>query len=160
MPDVIKAFSECEDSSAPPRPSAPPMSAGISSTWCARAAIHYGLQLQKKFFGHFLKGEDTGWSKQPKVLLQVRHPGERFVERQVGRLPSAIRLALRMTIGHAALEITKVIRQTYSGYGRRDRSRPRTGERSAPRPREAVAGGHCHCERDCNHAHSDQGRVP
>ena len=36
----------------------------------------YGLDLQKRFFGHFLKGEDTGWSKQPKVLLQVRHPGE------------------------------------------------------------------------------------
>jgi predicted acyl esterase len=41
----------------------------------------YGVALQKKFFGHFLKGEDTGWSKQPRVLLQVRHPGERFVER-------------------------------------------------------------------------------
>ena len=33
----------------------------------------YGVDLQKKFFGHFLKGEDTGWKKQPKVLLQVRH---------------------------------------------------------------------------------------
>jgi predicted acyl esterase len=41
----------------------------------------YGVALQKKFFGHFLKGEDTGWAQQPKVLLQVRHPGERFVER-------------------------------------------------------------------------------
>ncbi len=41
----------------------------------------YGVALQKKFFGHFLKGEDTGWAKQPKVLLQVRHPGEQFVER-------------------------------------------------------------------------------
>jgi len=41
----------------------------------------YGVALQKKFFGHFLKGEDTGWSKQPRVLLQVRHPGEKFVER-------------------------------------------------------------------------------
>src|SRR5215510_2106597 len=39
----------------------------------------YGLGLQKKFFGHFLKGEATGWDKQPKVLLQVRHPGEKFV---------------------------------------------------------------------------------
>ena len=42
---------------------------------------NYGLGLQKKFFGHFLKGEDTGWGKQPKVQLQVRHPGEKFVER-------------------------------------------------------------------------------
>src|SRR5712675_3298466 len=50
---------------------------------------NYGLQLQKKFFGHFLKGEDTGWGKQPKVSLQVRHPGERFVERHEGEWPLA-----------------------------------------------------------------------
>ena len=47
----------------------------------------YGVALQKKFFGHFLKGEDTGWDKQPKVLLQVRHPGERFVERHEDAWP-------------------------------------------------------------------------
>jgi predicted acyl esterase len=41
----------------------------------------YGVNLQKKFFGHFLKGENTGWADQPRVLLQVRHPGEVFVER-------------------------------------------------------------------------------
>lgn len=41
----------------------------------------YGVNLQKKFFGHFLKGENTGWAEQPKVLLQVRHPGEVFVAR-------------------------------------------------------------------------------
>ena len=41
----------------------------------------YGVDLQRRFFGHFLKGEDTGWEDQPRVLLQVRHPGERFVER-------------------------------------------------------------------------------
>ena len=45
--------------------------------------------MQKKFFGHFLKGEDTGWSKQPKVLLQVRHPGEKFVERHESEWPLA-----------------------------------------------------------------------
>ena len=41
----------------------------------------YGLDLQKRFFGHFLKGEDTGWDKQPRVQLLVRHPGEKYVER-------------------------------------------------------------------------------
>ena len=40
----------------------------------------YGLGLQKRFFGHFLKGEDTGWQAQPRVQLQVRHV-DRFVER-------------------------------------------------------------------------------
>ena len=32
----------------------------------------YGISLQKRFFGHFLKGTDSGWKKQPKVQLQVR----------------------------------------------------------------------------------------
>jgi hypothetical protein len=45
--------------------------------------------LQKKFFGHFLKGEDTGWRRQPKVMLQVRHPGEKFAERHEGEWPLA-----------------------------------------------------------------------
>jgi len=49
----------------------------------------YGLALQKRFFGHFLKGEDTGWRRQPKVLLQVRHPGEKFVERHENEWPLA-----------------------------------------------------------------------
>ncbi|SDX83515.1 hypothetical protein SAMN05660209_01413 [Geodermatophilus africanus] len=49
----------------------------------------YGVALQKRFFGHFLKGEDTGWTEQPRVLLQVRHPGERFVERHEDEWPLA-----------------------------------------------------------------------
>jgi predicted acyl esterase len=50
---------------------------------------NYGVDLQKRFFGHFLKGENTGWDKQPKVQLQVRHPGERFVERHETSWPLA-----------------------------------------------------------------------
>lgn len=38
----------------------------------------YGLDLQKRFFDHFLKGDDNGWDRQPPVLLNIRHPGERF----------------------------------------------------------------------------------
>jgi predicted acyl esterase len=41
----------------------------------------YGLDLQKRFFAHFLKGEANGWERQPPVQLQVRHPGEKFVLR-------------------------------------------------------------------------------
>ena len=40
----------------------------------------YGVALQKRFFDHFLKDEDNGWAKQPRVQLQVRHI-DRFVER-------------------------------------------------------------------------------
>ncbi len=40
----------------------------------------YGVQIQKQFFAHFLKGESNGWDKRPKVQLQVRHV-DNFVER-------------------------------------------------------------------------------
>jgi predicted acyl esterase len=48
----------------------------------------YGVNLQKRFFGHFLKGEATGWDRQPRVQLQVRHI-DRFVERHEQEWPIA-----------------------------------------------------------------------
>ena len=48
----------------------------------------YGVRLQKRFFGHFLKGEDTGWDKQPRVQLQLRHV-DRFVVRHESEWPLA-----------------------------------------------------------------------
>ncbi len=42
---------------------------------------NYGMTLQKRFFGHFLKGEDTGWQRQPQVSLNIRRPGEKFTLR-------------------------------------------------------------------------------
>ena len=35
----------------------------------------YGVALQKKFFGHFLKGEDTGVLREPRVKLLIRKGG-------------------------------------------------------------------------------------
>jgi hypothetical protein len=49
----------------------------------------YGEAMQKRFFGHYLKGEANGWKDQPRVLLQVRHVGERFVERAESEWPLA-----------------------------------------------------------------------
>ena len=49
----------------------------------------YGEALQKRFFGHFLKGEDTGWEKEPLVALNIRHPGETFVLRAENEWPLA-----------------------------------------------------------------------
>lgn len=49
----------------------------------------YGVGLQKKFFNYFLKGEQNGWDKQPKVQLNVRHPGEKFVIRHENEWPLA-----------------------------------------------------------------------
>lgn len=48
----------------------------------------YGVALQKKFFGHYLKGENTGWDKQPPVQLQVRHV-DKFIERHENEWPLA-----------------------------------------------------------------------
>jgi uncharacterized protein len=41
----------------------------------------YGVDLQRRFFDHYLKEEENGWDSQPRVLLHIRHPGERFVVR-------------------------------------------------------------------------------
>ena len=40
----------------------------------------YGRTLQKRFFDHFLKGEENGWDRHPRVQLQIRHV-DRFEER-------------------------------------------------------------------------------
>jgi len=50
---------------------------------------NYGSGLQKKFFGHFLKGENTGWDAQPRVSLNVRRPGEKFELRAENEWPLA-----------------------------------------------------------------------
>ena len=48
----------------------------------------YGRLLQKRFFDYFLKGEENGWDRQPRVRLQVRHV-DRFVERHENEWPIA-----------------------------------------------------------------------
>ncbi|HEY6832533.1 MAG TPA: CocE/NonD family hydrolase C-terminal non-catalytic domain-containing protein, partial [Pseudolabrys sp.] len=47
----------------------------------------YGREQQLRFFDHFLHGKTDGWKKQPKVMLQVRHPGEKFVARGENEWP-------------------------------------------------------------------------
>src|SRR3974390_1543878 len=47
----------------------------------------YGRKQKIAFFDHFLHGKQNGWDKRPKVLLQVRHPGEKFVERAESEWP-------------------------------------------------------------------------
>jgi len=48
----------------------------------------YGVALQKRFFNHFLKGEDNGWDRQPPVQLKVRHL-DRFEVRLENEWPLA-----------------------------------------------------------------------
>ena len=49
----------------------------------------YGVELQKKFFAHFLKGGQSGWDQQPKVSLNIRHPHETFKLRAANEWPLA-----------------------------------------------------------------------
>jgi len=49
----------------------------------------YGLDLQKRFFGHFLHGHDTGWEDQPPVTLNVRHVDGSFERRGEQEWPLA-----------------------------------------------------------------------
>jgi hypothetical protein len=49
----------------------------------------YGRELQKRFFDFFLRGEDTGWSAQPPVLLNVRHADGSFTQRAEQEWPIA-----------------------------------------------------------------------
>jgi predicted acyl esterase len=81
----------------------------------------YGVGLQKKFFGHFLKGEDTGWKKQPKVLLQVRHV-DKFVERHEQEWPLARTRWTKLFLDPADYSLsakrqTKKASVTYAGFG-------------------------------------------
>jgi len=46
----------------------------------------YGREQQLRFFDYFLHGKKEGWTKQPKVLLQVRHI-DRFVPRAENEWP-------------------------------------------------------------------------
>jgi predicted acyl esterase len=48
----------------------------------------YGVNIQKQFFAHFLKGENNGWNKRPQVQLQVRHV-DKFEERFENEWPIA-----------------------------------------------------------------------
>ncbi len=82
----------------------------------------YGLAIQKRFFGHFLKGEDTGWSQQPRVLLQVRHPGEVFVERAEAEWPLGRTQWTRYYLDLAELTLGTTPQRaaattTYQGFG-------------------------------------------
>lgn len=48
----------------------------------------YGVELQKQFFGYFLKDEDNGWDQRPPILLNVRHV-DKFVQRAESEWPLA-----------------------------------------------------------------------
>jgi predicted acyl esterase len=75
----------------------------------------YGRELQKRFFGHFLKGEDTGWDQQPRVQLKVRHPGDRFEVRGEDEWPLARTQWTRAYLDAATMTLSEGAVPTESG---------------------------------------------
>ena len=74
----------------------------------------YGVRLQKRFFGYFLKGDDNGWAGQPPVLLQVRNVDGSFEQRAENEWPAArtqwTRFHLDVTRGRLAMQPDSVRR--------------------------------------------------
>ena len=68
----------------------------------------YGLDLQKNFFDYFLKGIDNGWNQQPRVQLNIRHPGERFVLRHEHEWPLARTRWTKLYLDPGGMALTSV----------------------------------------------------
>jgi predicted acyl esterase len=65
----------------------------------------YGLDLQKRFFDHFLKGADNGWDQEPPLLLQIRHV-DGFKQRKEAEWPLARTQWTRYYLDPDALSIS------------------------------------------------------
>lgn len=68
--------------------------------------LPYGYDLQRRFFDHFLKGEDNGWDRGPRVRLNIRHADGRITLRDEHEWPLArtrwTRLHLDVAAGRLA----------------------------------------------------------
>ncbi len=67
--------------------------------------LRYGLDLQKRFFDHFLKGVDNGWEKEPRVWLTIRHPDNRFEERKENEWPIARTMWIKMYLAASSRKL-------------------------------------------------------
>ena len=68
----------------------------------------YGIDIQKRFLGYFLKGEDNGWDRQPKVQIQIRRPGEiKFPVRHEQEWPIARTQWTKFYLDPATMSLTR-----------------------------------------------------
>lgn len=73
------------------------MGAGSEEKWLEmHGGTHYEsfflpefIELQQRFFDCYLKGIDNGWKNEPRVLLNIRHPGDHFELRKESEWPLA-----------------------------------------------------------------------
>jgi uncharacterized protein len=80
----------------------------------------YGVSLQKRFFDHFLKGEDNGWTDQPPVQLQIRTT-KGLIERAESQWPLArtswTRLYLDPATSSLSTEVAPTGEVSYEALG-------------------------------------------
>lgn len=70
------------------------LGAGSSQKWLEMHGLEhwtefytdYGIDIQKRFFGHFLHGRDTGWDDQPAISMRARTT-DGFVDRSADSWP-------------------------------------------------------------------------
>jgi uncharacterized protein len=80
------------------------------------------LALQRNFFDYYLKGQGNWPETQPKVLLQIRHPGEKFVSRAEQEWPLARTEWTRLYLRPATKELEwatpeREEQASYEGFG-------------------------------------------
>ncbi|MGD9764938.1 MAG: CocE/NonD family hydrolase [Candidatus Binatia bacterium] len=66
-----------------------------------------GIALQKRFFDHFLKGEDNGWAAEPRVQMEVRHPTAPFTRRTAAEWPLPETQWAKLHFDFATAELTR-----------------------------------------------------
>src|SRR5260370_24951000 len=66
------------------------------------------------FFDHFLRGVDSGWSRQPRVLLQVRQL-DKFVAREENEWPLARTVWTKFYLDPAEHSLTKTPSARHAG---------------------------------------------
>ena len=82
----------------------------------------YGVELQRRFFDHFLKGADNGWDRTPRVLLNIRCPGEIYELREEDEWPLARTVWTTLYLDASTMSLTPTApdtpaEATYSALG-------------------------------------------
>ena len=82
----------------------------------------YGRTLQKRFFDHFLKGENNDWTDQSKVFLQIRDIDGNFTPREESEWPLARTEWTKMYLDPSSYSLANLPPEddsavTYNGFG-------------------------------------------
>jgi predicted acyl esterase len=80
-------------------------------------STNYGLGLQKQFFDHFLRGQDNGWDRTPRVQLNIRHV-DGFVVRMEHEWPLARTRWMKLHLDPSRRTLSRgpLARQTAAEY--------------------------------------------